>query len=103
MNDNISPERKRLYISGPISGYDYEERKQLFDSTSRRLSRDWRVFNPMENGLTRHASVSQHMRADLVALASCDAFFQLPGWEASANCRLELNVALACGLKIIYD
>lgn len=90
---------KKVYISGPISGYDLEERKATFAKTADQLSKlgFWPV-NPFDNGLADSATHQEHMKADLKMLLSCDMIYMLPKWEGSWGARLEFVVAVECGL-----
>lgn len=47
--------------------------------------------------------VACYLRADLRALLSCDEVFVLRGWEASVGARLEVQVAAACGLTLVFQ
>lgn len=44
-----------------------------------------------------------YLRGDLAALLDCDAILMLPGWEHSHGARLELAVAAAVGLRVLWD
>ena len=64
---------KKIYISGPISGYDINERKDAFAKAQEVLELcGYEVRNPFDNGLDREASTHEHMRADLKMLLDCD-------------------------------
>lgn len=94
---------KKIYISGPISGYDYSERKMLFLSIQQELeNRDYEVFNPMFNGLPEDATTKEHMRADFMMLCQCDAIIMLPRWNHSAGCVQELEVAVSIGCEVMF-
>lgn len=44
-----------------------------------------------------------YMRSDLIAmLRDADAILMMPGWDASAGCRAELNTALAAGMPVFF-
>ena len=95
---------QRVYISGPIKGYELNERKQEFACKQRELiMRGLLVVNPFENGLPDYYPDEQHLRADLKLLLGCDAILMLSGWEKSAGARLELLVASQCGIQVIFD
>jgi len=94
----------RVYISGPISGKDYEERKKEFKRVQQMLENNgFETFNPMENGVPKDASTSKHMRADLKQLPDCDAIYFMIGWNHSAGCWTEFNNAAACGLEFMFE
>ena len=60
--------KKKIYISGPISGHDIEERKADFARIKEYLGKlGYVVFNPMENGLPPTATTAEHMKTDIEA------------------------------------
>lgn len=94
--------RARVYISGPIAHYDLEERKKAFSAATRRLRRSgYLPVNPMANGLPQPGDWRQHMRIDIANLLRCQYIYLLDGWQYSKGCRLELDVAMSCGLHIL--
>ena len=45
-----------------------------------------------------------HLKADLGLLVQCDAICLLPDWGLSIGARLELSVAVSCGLSVwVYE
>lgn len=101
-------EKKRVYISGPISGHDLEDRRWAFMCTKIQLEEQgYEVFNPMENGLPAEATTSQHMRRDLNELTRedkpYDAIYLMKKWNHSAGCWTEFKVALAMGLEVLAE
>lgn len=94
---------KKIYISGPISGYNYSERKQLFRSVQQELEkRGYEVFNPIFNGLPEDAPTHEHMRVDFKMLCECEEIILLPKWNHSAGCTQEFNVAASIGCRIKF-
>jgi len=91
----------RIYIAGPITGYDLEERLAFFREKRVELERQGHIgVNPLEChplGIPWEAA----LKADLQELVRCDAILLTPGWERSRGVQLELHVALALGLKVI--
>lgn len=48
---------KKIYISGPISGHNLEERRKAFKEIQEHLeAQGYNVINPMENGLPAEAT-----------------------------------------------
>ena len=94
---------KRIYISGPISGHEYSERKAFFYQVQKTLEeKGYEVFNPMANGLPKDATTHDHMRMDFKMLCECDEILMLPRWNHSAGCAQEFAVAVAIGCRIKY-
>ena len=94
----------RIYISGPISGHDIEERRATFARVKASLEQQgYEVFNPMETGLPETATTNEHMRADFRALVECDAIYMMNRWNHSAGCVKEFLVATACGMEITFE
>lgn len=97
-------EKKKVYISGPISGHDLEERRREFKRTAEFLEEMGYIpVNPMENGLPADATTHQHMKRDFHLLIECDAIYMLRRWTHSAGCKVEFDVATACGMKVIFE
>lgn len=100
--------KPRIYISGPISGHDIEERRQAFKEVKLMLeAQGWTVFNPKENGLPEDSPTKRHMLRDLSVLTNEDipfkAIYMMKGWNHSAGCWTEFQVATAIGLEIIFE
>ena len=93
----------KIYISGPISHYDYSERKRTFLRVQQALEKKGHeVFNPMFNGLPTDADTHEHMRVDFQMLLQCDTILMLPKWNHSAGCTLELNMAVSIGCEVKF-
>ena len=94
---------KRVYLSGPISGHDYSERKAFFYQVQKAMEEKvYEVFNPMCNGLPKDAPTHDHMRMDFKMLCECDEIVMLPKWNHSAGCTNEFNMAVAIGCRVKY-
>lgn len=108
ISQQLNGERKmnkpRIYISGPISGYEKKERQRVFKEAHMILeAQGWEVFNPMENGLPDEATTYQHMKVDIRHLLLCDAIYLLRRWTHSKWCKVEFDVATAIGLDVYFD
>lgn len=92
-----------MYISGPILGHEYEERKRRFLEAQRALAcKGFVGVNPFENGCGRWESVMTHTRANLIAMLRCEGVLMLDGWEESAGATTEHEVARLCGIHVFY-
>ena len=97
-------EKKRIYISGPISGHDLGERREAFAKVKRILeTMEYEVVNPLENGLPPNSTTNDHMRRDIELLMSCDEIYMMSKWTHSAGCKLEFDIATAIGLPVRFE
>ena len=95
-------EKKKIYISLPVTGYDLGERRMLAAGCARVLDAlGAEAVNPLENGLPEDAAWLDHMRADLRLLLDCDGILLCEGWEKSRGCRVEHGLALGLGLQVL--
>ena len=93
---------KKVYLSGPISGYDLAERRNTFNRAAHFLRiQGYQPVTPFDNGLDPSADYSDHMRADLRLILDCDAILLLPNWHMSEGAQLEHEVARTCRLEIL--
>jgi hypothetical protein len=86
---------ERLYIAGPMSGYD-DCNYPAFNAAAAKL-RDigFEVVNPAEYGV--HDDTTKHyvdlLREDLRMMLDCHGVAVLEGWWNSSGARNEVNVA----------
>lgn len=103
-NQGTTLKPEKIYISGPIAGYDIEERKLAFLKVQHQLETlGYQPVNPFDNGVPDSEHWRVHMRADIRMLLDCDAIYMMPAWELSKGCKLELDVASSCGIRVIID
>ena len=102
--EQIYVRTNKIYISGPISGRDPNERREAFTEVELYLSRHgFKPVNPMNNGLPADAKTCDHMRKDLRLLNDCEYIYMMTGWNHSAGCWTEFHDALAMGLEVIFE
>jgi hypothetical protein len=94
----------RYYLSGPMSGYpDYNH--PYFNKVAdvlRSPEYNMLISNPVDATVVSHESTyGDYIRADLKMLLECDGIIMLPGWTGSIGAKLELQVALMCGMKAV--
>lgn len=97
-------EKKKVYLSLPISGYDLNERIETALQMEVNLhALGYDTFNPLSNGLPRKATTQEHMKADIKAMLDCDIVLFMSGFNRSAGCHTELTVAMATGMEIWFQ
>ncbi len=94
----------KTYISGKISGLDYEEVKIKFANAAQLLSDiGMEPVSPLDNGLEYSASWEDHLLADIEKLLTCDAILMLHDWTDSRGARIEKTIAEEKGIMILFE
>ena len=95
---------EKVYISGPITGYDLQERRAAFSRAAEYIIRKGgQPVNPLELGYDPgRMDYAAHMGTDIAALLRCDTVMFLPGWHASDGCTLEFAAARIYRKHIMY-
>lgn len=95
----------KIYISGKITGLDFQKAKSFFREAHLNLTAQGsHALNPMtEVSFNADRSWSDYMRDALKLLLDCDAIFMLKNWEESKGAKLEYHIAKELGLKILYE
>lgn len=105
----------KIYISGPITGYDLDERRQTFDKARKGIEKWVERWNKLSHSHTEVAIFSpphaykegmtyeEIMRYDIEQLLTCDMICFMKGWRESKGCNVEEQVARACGIKVLLD
>lgn len=91
---------KRVYISGPMSGYPLMNRIEFGRAEDALRMAGYDPINPSSNGLPDDASYDEHMRADLRMLLEADMVAILPGCEQSRGAGIETRLAAALGMPV---
>ena len=94
--------KRRVYISGPISGRDYQIAFEEFDQMETILySAGFCPKNPCKNGLPKNSTWRDHMKVDIAMMMECEAIYFLPGWWRSRGALLERVLAWILGIKTV--
>ena len=95
---------KKCYISLPITGRDLEKVGERISELKRNLqSKGYSPVSPFDREVDFNATHKQHMREDFKLLLGCDFILMAYGREDSVGCRAELNAAIACGIKVMFE
>lgn len=104
---------KRVFLSGPMSGYDYYNAPEF--TRAHAICKEagaFSVFNPAEEWLNGDETKSHeyYLRTCVHELTRelpmdynpvYDVVVQLPGWENSEGAKTEAIVASACGIPCV--
>jgi hypothetical protein len=84
----------KVFISGPITGYEDNNRAKFYEAERTLRGLGFDVFNPVWMDFTDSWAHEEIMSVDLAALATCDAIYQLEGWEHSKGALKEFYFAI---------
>ena len=108
---------QKVYIAGPMSGYEDSNRAAFENAEQCFLDWDWakeNIFNPIDHeaslmvqkGLVKDTQEAYRMclKIDLEWLCEhATHIYMLKGWEKSLGARAEHATAVALGLEIEYE
>lgn len=94
----------KVYISGQISGLEYDVARARFCKAEDFLkSIGVDAVNPMDNGLPEESTWIQHMCKDLEMLHECSHIYMLDGWQLSRGACIEYDFAVRTGKAIMFE
>lgn len=94
---------KRLYIAGKVTGEDYDFCFRKFKAAEELMdSVGFIVFNPMKF-IPKDADWKSAMQVCIATLMQMDVVYALKDWHYSKGAKLELKIAEAFNIEIIYQ
>lgn len=103
---------KRAYIAGKVTGLPYEEVKAKFAAKEAELvaTKEYdKVFNPitfvkekLDIAPFDEAAIMRFLLSTLIYPSSFTHLILLPDWYNSPNTLVEIQVAKACGIEVVY-
>lgn len=105
----------KIYISGPITGYDLNERLHTFGKARAMIEKFCKDRDALHGTNTQveifsppHAykpgmTYEEIMRYDIEQLLTSDYVCFLHGWQDSRGCKAERSVVEVCGIRILFD
>lgn len=95
---------EKIYISGQITGLSPEVYENMFSEAEAMLEGlGFIPVNPLKNGLPGNSSWEQHMGKDIELMLGCSSMYLLDNWINSKGAKIELAVAMQCGLIIFNE
>jgi hypothetical protein len=92
----------RIYIAGPMTGLPDFNYPAFYAAATRIRWARWEPVNPAEIfGVSTDLPREAYIRADLKALAGCDAVAMLSGWQESRGARLEYLLARELSMPVM--
>lgn len=99
---NAEGERPKVYISGAITGRTETEYKTDFNSAELWLTGlGYDVINPVSFDPIPDGTWEDYMKRDLKLLIDCEYVYMLEGWSKSKGARVEFNLAIELGIKVL--
>jgi|GEM_PF-1418807 len=93
---------KRVYLSGPMSGYPDHNFPAFNEQAAKLRAAGYEVINPADLNPDTSMTWEECLRVDIRELCSCDAIALMPGWENSKGANLELHIAHRLGLEVMH-
>lgn len=92
---------KRVYLSGPITNTKNYKGLFMFAEELAALGDAEQIYNPAAQ-ISASFNWVQAMHRCLSEITNYDTVVMLPGWNVSRGARLEHDVAIACGIRVVY-
>lgn len=93
---------EKVYISGPITGMKYLNKREFDFMESFLELYGFTPVNPF-NIPCENKTWQGYMRADVAELVKCDRIYMLRGWWHSKGAIVELLIAKVLGMKIMFQ
>lgn len=96
----IKDPKKKVYISGQITGLSEEEYKNNFNSAELYLTGlGYDVVNPVAYDTIPNGTWTDYMRRDIKLLMDCDYIYMLDNWTESTGAKTEFRLAVEIGIE----
>lgn len=91
----------RIYVAGPMTGLPDLNFPAFARATARLRAAGHTVVSPAEVNPDHSMPWAECMRRDIIELCTCEAIAVLPGWENSRGAKLEVQIAVALGMRML--
>lgn len=93
---------KTAYISGPMTGLPDLNKEEFIKAEATLRREGYEVVNPHTLPAPAHDKWEAYMKNDIKYLMDCDVVAVLKDWDDSRGARLEVQIAHALGIEIIW-
>ncbi len=104
---------KKIYIAGPMSGYDNLNFPRFYEIEDRLKAEGWDVVNPARldeevgidpaNPPTSDYNYTECALRDVRALLDCEAIYLMDGWQHSRGASWERALAKFHSIRRFYE
>ena len=95
---------KKIYISGKITGLDYETALRNFNEAEEFLKlAGHEIVNPMRIEHNHDKTWESYMKVDLIEMLKCDVVYMLKGWYNSKGAVMEFDIAQKLKIQILFQ
>lgn len=93
----------KIYVSGQITGLDYQEAFRLFESAEGYIKMlGHEPVNPMR-GEKPDLTWAEYIAEDVLLIDKCDAIYMMANWEQSKGARVEHHLCEVLEKPIFYS
>lgn len=104
MKDKTMKDKKKMYLSLPITGRKIEKVKEYAKKIKAKwVEKGFDVITPFEVVQEDNMSYEYCMGKDITALLMCDGIVLCHDWFSSKGCRAECMVAQVYGKQLKID
>lgn len=93
--------RKRVYISGPMTGLPEFNRPEFMEAEQLIKELGCKPVNPARIRQRHGWAWADYMRSALNMMLKCDEVVLLPGWRESKGVQVEIDLAQRLGMPVV--
>lgn len=99
-----APTKEKCYIAGKITGLPEAEYRANFEIAKKILvEMGYEPISPLDLPHNHGHSWAEYLREDIAALVECQKLFAMMDWPDSRGATIEVGLATALGLAMIYQ
>lgn len=95
--------KKKVYISGKVTGLPMAQAKRMFSEAEEHINRTgkYEAVKPLKFDEVPDKPWEYYMRKDIRLLMCCDMICPLPNWADSKGAKLEMHIAQQLGMEVL--